>query len=119
MTAAASRKRRGGDTQNLAAAWFKAHGWPYAESAGAGRSGRDVLGMPGLAAEVKSRRLFRPSEWVRQAVDNAGGDLPFVVSRPDGMGPASIADWPVTLRLADFTDLLRAAGYGTPTEGEQ
>ena len=112
----ASRKARGSQTQNAAANWFRTNGWPYAEPVGAGRPGRDITGTPGLACEVKARRDLRPSEWVRQATNGAGGDLPFVVHRPDGMGPASIADWPVTLRLEDFTALLRAAGYGDPEE---
>lgn len=111
MTAATqSRKRRGAETQAAAARWFAAHGWPWAESAGAGRQGSDITGLPGLACEVKARRGFSPLAWIRQA--QAGNGLPFVIHRPDGMGPASAASWPVTLRLADFTALLQAAGYG-------
>jgi hypothetical protein len=106
----ASRKRRGAETQSTVAAWFAEHGWPYAESAGAGRSGCDITGVPGLAVEVKGRRGFSPLAWIRQARQTPG--LPFVVHRPDGMGPASVADWPVTMRLEDLTSLLRAAGYG-------
>lgn len=111
MTAAtSSRKRRGASTQAIAARWFAAHGWPWAESTGAGRPGSDITGLPGLACEVKARRQFSPLAWIRQAQASRG--LPFVIHRPDGMGPATIADWPVTLRLADFTGLLQAAGYG-------
>ena len=51
-----SRKRRGAETQTAAAKWFQGHGWPYAESAGAGRTGSDITGVPGLAIEVKARR---------------------------------------------------------------
>ena len=112
MTAVASRKRRGSETQAAVAAWFAANGWPYAESAGAGRQGPDVTGIPGLACEVKARRDLNVLAWLRQAA--AGKGLPFVVHRPDGMGPAAVASWPVTLRLEDFTGLLHAAGYGTP-----
>ncbi len=111
---AASRKARGAQTQNTVAAWFTTHGWPYAESAGAGRQGADVTGIPGLACEVKARRDFSPLAWIRQAATGPG--LPFVVHRPDGIGPASVGQWPVTLRLADFTQLLRDAGYGNPEE---
>lgn len=112
MTLNASRKHRGSDTQNLAADWFRTHGWPFAESAGAGRPGRDCLGMPGLAPEVKARANFNPRAWVRQAVAAAGEDLPFVIIRPNGMGPLSIADWPTIFRLTDATRLMRDAGYG-------
>lgn len=111
MTATnASRKRRGADTQNVVATWFRGRGWPHAESAGAGRPGVDVLGLPGLSVEVKARRDFSPLAWIRQARLQPG--VPIVVHRPDGMGPATVEDWPVTMRLADLTELLRAAGYG-------
>lgn len=108
---AASRKQRGNATQTEVARWFTRHGWPYAESTGAGRQGSDITGIPGLACEVKARRGFSPLAWIRQAAAGTAG-LPFVVHRPDGMGPASIADWPVTLRLSDFTQLLQSAGFG-------
>lgn len=111
-----TRKQRGNDTQNLVAQIFALNGHPYAESAGAGRKGRDITGTIGLAVEVKARRGFSPAEWTRQAVAQADGDLPLVVLRPDGMGPASIDSWPVILRFADVLNLLRAAGYGTPEE---
>jgi hypothetical protein len=110
LTLTASRKRRGSQTQTAVAQWFATHGWPYAESAGAGRTGSDVTGIPGLACEVKARRELNLTAWLRQAA--AGKGLPFVVHRPDGSGPATVASWPVTLRLEDFTELLHAAGYG-------
>lgn len=106
----ASRKRRGSETQTAAARWFQANGWPYAESAGAGRTGSDITGLPGLACEVKARRSYSPLSWLRQA--SAGSGLPFVIHRPDGLGPASVDNWPVTIRLSHFTQLLHDAGYG-------
>ncbi len=105
-----TRKQRGHDTQNATAAWFRGHGWPHAESAGAGRPGTDVLGMPGLHGEVKARRELRLTEWLRQAGKVSA--LSFVVHRPDGFGPARIAEWPVTMRLDEFTHLLFLAGFG-------
>ena len=114
MTTTASRKKRGSQTQAAVAAWFAAHGWPFAESTGAGRTGSDITGIPGLACEVKARRELRLIPWLRQAATGAG--VPFVVHRPDGLGPAAIGSWPVTMRLSDFTDLLHAAGYGEPTQ---
>lgn len=112
MTTVATRKRRGSETQNCVAAWFADHGWPHAESAGAGRTGVDVLGLAGISCEVKARRGFSPLAWIRQARQQPG--LPLVVHRPDGMGPATVADWPVTMRLEDVTTLLQQAGYGDP-----
>ena len=112
-----TRKRRGAATQNTAAQWFAAHGWPFAESTGAGRQGSDITGTPGLACEVKARRGFSPLAWIRQAQTGSKG-LPFVILRCDGQGPASVADWPVLLRLEDFTALLHNAGYGDPQTQE-
>lgn len=106
-----ARKRRGSETQTTVATWFQHHGWPYAESTGAGRTGSDITGIPGLACEVKARRAFSPLAWIRQA-SSSGKGLPFVVFRPDGAGPATIANWPVLLTLTQFTTLLQAAGYG-------
>ena len=105
-----SRRRRGSETQAAVAGWFAANGWPYAESAGSSRQGVDVTGLPGLACEVKARRDLNLPAWLRQAASRPG--VAFVVHRPDGFGPARVADWPVTMRLADFTDLLHDAGFG-------
>lgn len=116
MATRATRKQRGAETQNSVAGWFAGHGWPFAESTGAGRGGRDVTGMPGLACEVKARADFAPMAWLRQAKEAASTDLPFVVWRPNGMGAKSIGAWGVMLTLEDFTKLLRDAGYGDPQE---
>jgi hypothetical protein len=106
-----TRKQRGHETETTVSAWFKLNGWPYAEPVGAGRNGTDVTGMPGLTIEVKARRDFVPTQWLKQ---HALSPVPaFVVWRPDGFGPAAIGSWGVMMRLDDFTSLLHAAGYGT------
>ena len=111
-----TRKQRGHDTERAVAGWFAAHGWPYAEPVGAGRNGTDVTGMPGLLVEVKARRDFTATVWLRQHTNNLtemSPPLPLVVWRPDGYGLGTLAAWPVMMRLDDFTALLHAAGYGT------
>lgn len=108
-----SRKHRGYATQRLTAEWFACHGWPYATSTGAGRSGIDIENVPALAIEVKATPGDN-SGALRQAVRNAGDALPLVVWRPNGYGPERIGGWPCLLTLADLTMLLRAAGYGDP-----
>ena len=109
------RKHRGYASQRIAADWFQRNGFPYAEPVGAGRSGSDVTGMPGLDVEVKARRGFEPTAAMRQQEDRAArGDLAFALLRMDGQGPAVIGAWPVVIRLDHFTQLLRAAGYGDP-----
>lgn len=109
-----TRKRRGASTQHIAARWFQEHGWPFAESTGAGRTGSDLTGMPGLACEIKARATFSPLAWIRQA-RSGGTGLPFVILRCNGQGEAAVGEWPVILRLEQFTTLLHAAGYGSPT----
>lgn len=107
------RKHRGYASQRIVAEWFAENGFPYAEPVGAGRMGSDITGMPGIDVEVKARRGFDPSAAMRQQEDRtARGDLPFAILRLDGQGPAVIGSWPVIIRLDQFTNLLRAAGYG-------
>ena len=106
-----SRVNRGRETEALVAAYLRSHGWINAERVPASLPGRDINGVLGVAIEVKARRDFHPREWVRQAIKNAAEDLPVVVMRPDGMGEASVGEWPVLVRLVDFVMLLKDAGY--------
>jgi hypothetical protein len=106
-----SRKSRGMRSQLVVAEWFKESGFPYAESAGAGRSGSDIIGVPGIRVEVKARRAFSPLAWLKQAKDAPGEGLPFVVFRCDGQGEANVGEWGVLIRLDEFTGLLKEAGY--------
>lgn len=112
-----TRRQRAHDTETAVARHFQGAGWPHAEPVGAGRGGSDVTGMPGLLVEVKARRDFIPTQWLKQhrspaSRNGAGPAVPFVVWRPDGFGPAAIGAWGVMMRLDDFTALLREAGYG-------
>lgn len=106
-----SRVTRGRQTEQAVADYLKEHGWLNAERRPAALPGTDITGVAGVALEVKARRLFEPSSWIKQAQKNAGDSLPAVVMRPDGMGPATVSSWPVFLRLEDFAALLKAAGY--------
>jgi hypothetical protein len=110
------RKHRGYQSQRLVADYLRDNGWPYAESAGAGRSGSDVTGVPGLDIEVKARRHLDLMATLRQQAERYDG-MAFAVIRPDGYGPASIADWPAVLPLNRIVELLREAGYGQPMDG--
>ena len=88
-----------------------ANGFPHAQSAGAGRSGSDVTGLPhGLDVEVKARRGLVISEVMKQMKDRRGSGLQFAVLRMDGSGPASIENWPAIISFADLVQLLNAAG---------
>lgn len=105
------RKHRGMRTQLLVAEHLQAHGWPFAESAGSGRAGADILGTPDIAVEVKARTELRPLAWVRQAEQAADGRLPFAVFRPNGMGEHP-EQFLALIRLGELTALLNRAGYG-------
>ena len=110
-----SRKHRGFNSQRIVADYFRVNGWPDAEPVGAGRAGSDITGMPGLDVEVKARRGFDPLAAMKQQEERAAFiDMAFAILRMDGQGPAVIGGWPVVIRLDQFTELLRAAGYGEP-----
>lgn len=101
-------------SQRVVAQWFAERGWPFAESTGAGRSGVDVTGLPGLSCEVKARTELQPQAWLKQA-DREGG-VPFVVFRLNGVGEEKVGQWGVMMRLDRFTGLLHEAGYGSPED---
>jgi hypothetical protein len=106
------RKHRGMRTQLLVAQYLAGRGWPFADSAGAGRNGADITGTPDIAVEVKARTDLSPLAWVRQAEAAAGGRLPFAVFRPNGMGEHP-GEFLAMLRLGDLVEVLRDAGYGS------
>ncbi|CAB5216914.1 hypothetical protein UFOVP199_8 [uncultured Caudovirales phage] len=109
------RKHRGYDSQRIVADYLAKTGWPYAESTGAGRSGTDVTGTPGIDWEVKARRGFNITAAMDQLADRGKeGVAAVAVIRPDGYGPARIEQWPALMTLKQAVELLRQAGYGDP-----
>lgn len=107
------RKRRGAEAERCVAAFLRDAGWPFAEAVGAGRGGTDVTGTPGLVWEVKARReVSMRSAMVQAAGHGTEHDLPVLVLRLNGQGPASVSEWPAVLPLAALVSLLREAGYG-------
>jgi hypothetical protein len=106
------RKHRGYASQRIVADYFRENGWPYAEPTGAGRQGTDVTGIVGVDVEVKARRALDLTGTVRQQTERLpDGVVPVAVIRPDGYGPARIAEWPALLPLSVLVVLLREAGY--------
>jgi len=107
-----SRVQRGLKSQDIVAKYFAVNGWPFALSAGSGRQGSDVTGVPGVDIEVKARRGINVAMAMKQLKDRAKeGVLPVAVLRMDGQGESHIADWPAIVPLSVFLDLLKAAGY--------
>jgi hypothetical protein len=114
--ASQSRKHRGYASQRIVAEYLREQGWPFAESAGAGRPGTDVTGIVGVDIEVKARRGLSLTGLVaQQALRAADGVIPVGVIRPDGYGPARIAEWPAVMPLSVLVILLHEAGYGNAT----
>ena len=112
------RKHRGYASQRILAKYLADHGFPYAESTGAGRSGSDITGTIGIDWEVKARRGFPVNEAMKQMKERVKqNDIPVAVLRADGMGPESIENWPAIMPLGVLVWLLREAGYGDPNEG--
>lgn len=106
------RKHRGYESQKIVADYMKENGFPHALSAGAGRPGSDITGLPkNLDVEVKARRGLVISEVIKQMSDRRGSGLQFAVLRMDGQGPASIQNWPAIITFADLITLLNNAGY--------
>lgn len=112
------RRERAHETETIIARYLTESGWPWCEPVGAGRQGADLTGTPGLSFEIKARRDLNLPAWLRQASLDSRGGVPLLIHRPDGFGPATVRLWPASMRLADLTGLLHAAGYGTP-EGTQ
>ena len=93
--------------------WLAANGWPGAEACPGGRQGRDVDGIPGIAWEIKTAGApkYDPGAWVRQAVRNAGPDLPVVTWFPPGVGIGSVDLTVSILPTMELLRLLKEAGY--------
>jgi hypothetical protein len=99
---ATARVSRGRQTEQLVADYVRRI-WPNAQRVAASLPGADILNTPPFAFEVKARRAFNPKEWLKQAKKNAKpGHAPVVIMRPDGMGEASIGEWPIFMAFEDY-----------------
>lgn len=117
-------RNRGLNLQNVLAAYLR-QWWPDAESAGAGRQGRDVLHTPGIWWENKTDAdgEHRPGQFMRQAVDGAAAapcsscgdcgrrDLPVVVWWPPGVGKERPELAIAMIPLTELMELLVLAEY--------
>jgi len=108
--ASQSRKHRGYRTQRVVAQYL-AQWWEHAESAGAGRQGKDVTGVP-FDLEIKARTAFQPKAWLDQVTQRAviGESLSIVVMRFNGQGEDA-SQYGAMLRFDDLVSLLLQAGY--------
>jgi hypothetical protein len=98
------RKHRGYRTQKVIAEYLK-QWWVYADTAGAGRQGEDILNIPTLSIEVKARSDFQPLAWIKQAASNANGKLPIVIMRCNGQGE-DVGQYLAFMRVDDLMPIL-------------
>ena len=102
---------------NAAPAWVAAYlqpWWPGCEKTPNSRPGRDLLGTPGVAWEVKTG-----AEWshkaIRQAAGYAGeGELPIVLYLPPGCGERQVGDSLAIVPLWRIMPVLVAAEFAPP-----
>jgi hypothetical protein len=107
MTSAA-RKHRGYATQRIAADHLRRL-FPYATARGAGEQGSDLMHTPGWAFEVKATSRGDLLAAIRQARANARpGEVPAVIHRPNGYGPARVGEWVVAMSFDDLLNLIAA-----------
>ena len=110
-------KAKGTRWESDIVAYLREHGFPHAERrALSGRADKgDINAAPGLCIEAKSQSRYSLAEWVDEAAvegRNAGADVTCVWAHR--RGKASPAEGYVIVTGAQFVELLRAAGYGSP-----
>jgi hypothetical protein len=97
------RKHRGYRTQKVVADYLK-QWYPYAESAGAGRTGSDVIGIP-FDIEVKARTGFDPLSAIKQLKLRQSDKLGIVVLRMNGQGE-NAQDYVALMPLGELIKVL-------------
>lgn len=102
------------DRGNRAPHWVAAYlsaWWPSVEPTPNSRKGRDLLGTPGVAIEIKTGAEWRAT-WLKQA---AGyplvGEIGLLIYLPPGCGERQVHNAQVVLPLRLVMPLLVAAGY--------
>ena len=87
------------------AAYLREHG--YAAKRGVqyqgGQDSPDVVGLPGVHIEVKRTEQLRLYDWLDQARDDAGPQIPLIAHRKNGKG------WVAIMPMDDFMRLYELA----------
>ncbi len=102
------RKHRGYRTQRIVSDYMR-QWFPFADSAGAGRTGSDILNVP-FDVEVKARAGFDPKAAMNQLKHRESGKLGFAVLRLNGQGE-SPEDYCCIIRMDDLMGLFIQGGY--------
>jgi hypothetical protein len=101
------RKHRGYRTQKVIAEYLK-QWWAYADTAGAGRQGEDILNIPTISIEVKARSDFQPLAWIKQAEPTANHKLPLVIMRCNGQGE-DVGEYLAFIRVKDLMPIIASS----------
>lgn len=97
-----SRIDRGRETEFALAEYLKAF-WPEAHASGKSAPGDDIVGTGLLAIEAKATGPNPLLPALRQAHRRASVDqIPVVIWRPNGYGPAQIHKWIVATDVDTF-----------------
>jgi len=103
---------------NLAPGWVADYLQPWfpgCEKTPNSRKGRDLLGTPGMAVEVKTGAEWRPNAWMAQAAGYAAdGELAVLLYLPPGLGQAKIGQSLFIVPTIVGMELAVAAGYAPP-----
>lgn len=116
-----ANKAKGSSAERDLVAFLRANGFPHAERrlAGATKDRGDIAGIPGVVIEAKNCARTELGAWVDEAlVEQANDRADLGVVWHKRRGRRDPAGWYVTLTGAQFTALLRQAGYGTPLTDE-
>lgn len=109
---------KGHTAERAVARFFRDQGWPMAITSrnAIGHDGQeqeaDILGVPGVAVEVKNRAALNIGAALCQTEIQAGpGKLPLLVVKPYGVGLESVGRWWVMTYVDRIIPVL-------PREGE-
>jgi hypothetical protein len=93
--------------------------WPSVEPTPNSRKGRDLLGTPGVAWEIKTGAEWRPGAWLKQAEGYAAaGEVPVLLYLPPGFGERAVGETLSIVRTRLLMPVLVGAGYAPPPQEE-
>lgn len=108
-----SRRQRGFETEELLAERWRDNGlFPDARANERGRPGLDVRNTGNALVEVKARGSVSLVAQLKKlhVAKLAQYDIPILVWRHNGQGPASMDEWTVHMFLNDWEHLYRWSG---------
>ena len=104
----------GRDKGNAAPSWVAKYlqpWWPGCEKTPNSRPGRDILGTPGVAFEIKTGATWSHKAIAQAAGYAAPGELPVVVYLPPGCAERQVGEALAIVPLRVLMPVLVEAGY--------